>query len=102
MSVQRRELRKKAIGGSYTIAEWQDLLKQFNHRCASCHKRRRLTADHIVPISLWGIFFKEFIDLGIMKYECNDIDNIQPLCGPCNSKKRNKFTTGDTFTDLPL
>ena len=38
--------------------------------------KKKLTVDHIVPVSLGGK---------------NTIDNLQPLCLTCNSKKHNKI-----------
>jgi len=67
--------RKKAIG-SFTIKEWNDLKKKYNFKCAICGRRKKLTVDHIIPLSKGGT---------------NYIDNIQPLCKSCNSSKNNKL-----------
>jgi len=71
----RRYVRKKGNGGSHTLEEWKELKKKYNYRCAICEKKEpeiKLTEDHILSLKLGG----------------NDnIDNIQPLCGSCNSKK---------------
>lgn len=56
----------------YTEAEWLALCAFHNHRCLACGRKRKLTADHIVPLYLGG---------------SDDITNIQPLCKPCNSSK---------------
>lgn len=61
--------------GSHTLGEWETLKAQYNWTCPSCGKKEpeiKLTEDHIIPISRGG---------------SNNIENIQPLCGPCNSKK---------------
>ena len=75
---KRRQLRKKANGGSHTFGEWENLKAQFNWSCLMCEKREpniKLTADHIVPISKGG---------------SSNIENIQPLCRGCNSSKGNR------------
>lgn len=72
-----RRFRKKASGGDHTMQEWQMLCKQYNNRCLSCGSNGPLTEDHIIPISLGG---------------SNNIDNIQPLCVSCNSKKGTHMT----------
>lgn len=64
-------------GGSFTAAEWNALCRQCKHRCLCCGKRRKLTADHVVPVSKGGD---------------SSISNIQPLCKPCNSRKGTKAT----------
>ena len=59
-------------GGSYTPAEWTALCARYHNRCLDCDKRRKLTADHVIPVSKGGTSY---------------ISNIQPLCGPCNCSK---------------
>lgn len=67
-----RSHRKRAAGAAYTKAEWDALCAKYNHRCLCCGATRKLTVDHVVPISKGG---------------SNTIDNIQPLCISCNSSK---------------
>lgn len=64
--------RKRGAGGSFTPKEWRNLCEQYDHRCLCCGAQKKLTADHIVPMSSGG---------------SNTIDNIQPLCQSCNSRK---------------
>lgn len=64
------------LQGSFTQKEWDQLLETYDHKCLSCKKDDvLLTQDHVVPLSKGGP---------------NTIDNIQPLCGPCNSRKGTK------------
>jgi len=77
-SVHRRMARIKGAKGSFTTKEWRDLKKKSDFRCQLCGKREpeiKLTRDHIIPLIKGG---------------SNFIENIQPLCGICNSKKSNK------------
>lgn len=64
--------RKKAAPGSFTAEEWDALCRKYGRKCLACGKKRKLTVDHVVALSNGGT---------------NDISNIQPLCGPCNSSK---------------
>jgi len=63
--------------GNFTKEEWNNLLKISKNRCYCCKikfsKKVKATIDHILPISLGGN---------------NYIENIQPLCQSCNSKKQ--------------
>lgn len=69
---QRRRARLIGNGGSHTILEWTSLKKQYQNKCAMCQQEKKLTKDHIIPLSKGGTDY---------------ISNIQPLCQSCNSKK---------------
>lgn len=76
---ERRRTLKMNAEGSHTLGEWQTLLAQYNYTCLSCGKMEPdivLTEDHIIPLSKGG---------------SNNIENIQPLCKSCNSKKHTKI-----------
>jgi len=76
--VNRRRARKAQAEGSHTEAEWEALKARYNFTCLCCGKREPdiiLTRDHVISLDTGG----------------NDnIDNIQPLCKSCNSKKSTK------------
>jgi hypothetical protein len=67
--------RKCYAEGSHTYKEWLELRDSTLGICPACKQNgdvRRLTRDHIIPLSKGGSDF---------------ISNIQPLCLSCNSKK---------------
>lgn len=67
--------RKKKAEGIHTLKEWATVKQKYNFTCVWCKKSEpeiKLTEDHIIPLSKGG---------------SNYIENIQPLCGLCNSKK---------------
>ena len=66
----------RGIYPKHTFKQWGDLIKIFNYKCALCGKKKPLNIDHIIPISKKGT---------------DEIENIQPLCRNCNSKKSNKI-----------
>ena len=68
--------RKKNAAGTHSLEEWNNLKNDFNNLCAYCKEKKKLTKDHIIPLSKGG---------------SNYISNIQPLCRNCNSKKHNKL-----------
>lgn len=75
----RRRARKQGNGGTFTAMQWRVLCQKYNYRCLCCGKHEpdiKLTIDHVIPIVRGGI---------------NTIDNIQPLCGECNSSKGDKL-----------
>src|ERR1035437_3249086 len=74
---QNRRTRQSGAGGSFTADEWKSLCKKYKNLCLCCGKHKKLTADHVIPVSKGG---------------SSNIENIQPLCGPCNSRKHNGTT----------
>ena len=73
-----RRARKLQARGSHTDKEWQELKVFHNFTCLRCGKQEpeiKLTRDHVIPLTQGG---------------ADSIDNIQPLCAQCNSKKNNK------------
>ena len=79
MKWRERYIRKFTANGSHSIDEWEDIKKQYKYTCPSCYRYEpyiKLTEDHIVPLSKGGSDY---------------IDNIQPLCQSCNSRKNVKI-----------
>ena len=80
-AAHKRRTRIAGNGGSYTTKEWHNLCERTGWICLRCgksHDESKLTADHVTPISKGGT---------------SNIDNIQPLCGSCNSSKGNRHMT---------
>ena len=78
-SSQLYHKRKRDAGGRHTRKEWELLKAAYKYTCPACGKMEpkiKLTKDHIVPVSKGGPDF---------------IENIQPLCWSCNSKKHNSM-----------
>lgn len=72
---KRRRERIKMYGGFHSLGEWETLKAQYDFTCPSCHQQEpkiKLTRDHIIPIAKGG---------------SDNIENIQPLCVKCNSRK---------------
>ena len=75
-SLDLRKKRIKESGSFHTLGEWENLKAQYDWTCPCCKtKGLNLTRDHIIPISKGG---------------SDNIENIQPLCKSCNSKKHTK------------
>jgi len=71
--------RKGAMLATYnplTAQEWQEILKASKGKCYYCHKKTKLTVDHVIPLSKGGRHSKE---------------NVVPACQSCNSKKQDKM-----------
>ena len=79
-NAKRKALKKEAVG-SHTLEEWKKLKAKYHFTCPSCHRHEpniKLTEDNITPLSKDGTDY---------------IENIQPLCRSCNSKKYDKKIT---------
>lgn len=72
LRAHKRRARKRENGGSFTIEEWVAVCERYDGVCLCCGESKSLTIDHVIPLALGGE---------------NSIDNIQPLCGPCNIRK---------------
>lgn len=68
----KRRALEMGADGQFSSEEWVLLKKKHGNRCALCRNDKKLTVDHIIPLCKGGT---------------NYIENIQPLCMPCNSKK---------------
>lgn len=69
----------KNLKEHFTLSEWEELKKKWNYTCLACGKREpeiKLSPDHMIPLCKGGK---------------NTIDNIQPLCLPCNLRKNKKI-----------
>ena len=72
---ENRRARRVDAEGSFTKKEWIDLCNKYGNKCLCCGEKKKLTADHVIPLEKGGT---------------NYITNIQPLCGSCNSRKHTK------------
>lgn len=67
-----RRGRKQGAEGIYSTDDLKRIFAVQKGRCAACHKKEKLTADHIIPLSKGGTNWPR---------------NIQGLCPSCNSRK---------------
>lgn len=69
---RRRAIKKAAGGRGITAQDIKNMIANQNRKCAYCKKRRKLTLDHVIPLSKGGI---------------HDVKNAAMACRPCNSGK---------------
>jgi 5-methylcytosine-specific restriction endonuclease McrA len=70
-------IKLKECGLSHTKLEWEQLLIKTGNICLCCKEKKKLTKDHIIPLSKGGT---------------DQISNLQPLCQDCNTHKWTKTT----------
>lgn len=68
---RRRQTLATAIN-DLTTAQWLAIKAAYGQRCAYCGEKRRLTQDHVIPVSKGGN---------------HTASNIVPACQSCNSSK---------------
>lgn len=74
-----RQTREREAVGFHSEGEWETLKAQYGFTCPCCKKPEpivRLTRDHVIPLAKGGSHF---------------IENIQPLCQSCNSRKHTEI-----------
>lgn len=79
LSGEKRRLKiriSRLLGKGHTLKDELQLIKLVGGKCAICGNESNPTIDHIIPISKGGH---------------DGIDNLQVLCGSCNSKKGGKY-----------
>jgi len=90
--IARNEIRRARINNApkidLTPRQWRMIQAAYHYRCAYCHRKpRRLTKDHVVPISKGG---------------GHTASNIVPACRSCNAKKHRNPPPCATQIVLPL
>lgn len=71
---------KKQVGGKISSHQWRELKEKYGFTCLCCGRKEpeiKLTLDHVIPLTMGGV---------------NTIENAQPLCKSCNSRKHTRTT----------
>jgi 5-methylcytosine-specific restriction endonuclease McrA len=72
----RRIAIRNSASGDLALAEWYQILMDFDHRCAYCQRKlERLAKEHMTPLVRGGE---------------HTVENIVPACTSCNSRKNQK------------
>ena len=78
LSRQNRAKRSERLAdarrlGTHTAVEWGAMVRALGSKCLACGSQHDICKDHVRPLYLGG---------------SDGIDNLQPLCRSCNSKKK--------------
>lgn len=73
----KRKRRVAKFNTAFVLSEeaWVALVEITGSVCLCCQKKKKMTQDHILPLTRGG---------------AHELDNIQPLCVSCNSRKSTK------------
>lgn len=71
-SMKRHAAKRGAGGRGVTAEQWIDIVNKYDGKCLCCGIYKKMTMDHVIPLIKGGD---------------HDVNNIQPLCQSCNSKK---------------
>ena len=73
----KRKRRVAKFNTAFVLSEeaWTALVQITGSVCLCCQKKKKMTQDHILPLTRGG---------------AHELDNIQPLCVSCNSRKSTK------------
>lgn len=69
---RHRILKRTASGAGVTTAQWRDVLVESLGLCAYCNESKKLSMDHVEPLSTGG---------------AHDVSNVVAACKSCNSSK---------------
>ena len=69
-------LKRNKLAGVLDYEAIKEKWELLENKCQECGTTENITIDHIKPLSKGGT---------------NHIDNLQPLCKSCNSKKQDKY-----------
>ncbi len=69
---RRRARMRDGVSPGVTVDEWSEIVAAFDGKCAYCRRARKLTRDHVVPISKGGR---------------DEPSNVVPACFSCNASK---------------
>lgn len=73
---RNRRASRKGSEGNISADEWNNVVSRYGNKCLCCGATNiKLTLDHVIPLSTGGT---------------HTIDNVQPLCTSCNSRKRDR------------
>lgn len=91
LASKNRRVKTRGSNGVIALSEWQEICKFYGNKCLCCGRSDvKMTIDHIIPI---------------FKNGKNVIENVQPLCHSCNSRKHTNTTdyrNGIYFRDMEL
>lgn len=65
----RRRDREEKAEGSFASQQWEEVKSRYENKCLRCGSSNDLVPDHVQAMHVGG---------------SNRIENIQPLCSPCN------------------